>query len=1840
MADSLPTAETAFGPDPTGGAGQAGLPGNPFMGDAQSGMQFNPFMGESAPAAPLPSAEEAFGAAPPPPSGFMADITYAQGALGRIMHAFGQGAAQGWGTDQVGLSPGTEQTLKNAGLFNDYQDTRTSIIKSFNEALIRPAATAYSALRHPLDTLGMAWGATQGAVAQTGEELGQPALGRDIASIPEAFGLEMPGRFIAGEHVPTAGAPSFAAQTVKNFVARQQAPSAAELAQAKSSGIIGATDDGVWQGTAEQPAGEPDTSTVAPIGSAAGELHNANLEAQGETPNTLAPPAAEEANASEQEQQPPQPQPDIHQVARSIDPQTMSKYDDLTQRQSTYRRWLDELNQDQVEKVTAEAPHTDEITGIQQQIADLQARTQDATPRLQKKYAARLQPLNDQLADLQEKNQAYIDENTSSDSDAMARVRAALAKNDYALRDISVPVSNAYKVAAEQIGPSGTDVPGIGEGEVPSGVGPQDIVGATSGETSVSEQVQEQPAPSPEIISKTANTTEPAHTGNVNIENRPIEARNVESREMPIFDTQTQPVDIASDVSRQLQDAGRPAEESDLAAQLVKSRYEARADLFKGQLGTAEDLYARDFPKVVSAESGGPKGQAKGKHTILRNGQRLVTMFKKADASTFVHEAAHQWLDEMMKDAADERAPEQLRKDSETVRNYIGAKEGEKIADKSHEKFARAFENHLMEGRAPSQGLARVFDKFREWLSKIYQSAQDLKAPLNDNLRDAFDRLISTSPDQRRPSLIAEDREPFQQKSVKPENIMEFLADQGGLKDEGGELKAMDAHRWHRGKVGQRRLVHPDGLSLDEARERAEEQGFLRHGSTPNDLLDAIQETMAGNDRFRAEDEGQAQEWREHRRALNDRLRQEAEAQGLEVPSEDAWHSPNYDIDSSKLFADIHEADIEHAEPGDAGHESDRIEEEMDEWMRAEAPELYGEVDGNGRSSGQSSGKPTPNGDTGNAGRETGNRPSAGGGPGELEAVAGGGGEGAAEGSGLRASKRTLANPGERVTGANQPFDPNASEYIDKAGNVRLENLITTEDVKAYVREAAEQNGNYDNFRQVIPDNVRIRGAEAIAEDPAAFDHAALRKTFGNGDLSKMATALRLAAIQSGEKAHDLAKQSLKGGLEDKINALQAAERHAMIMGTLNAATNEAGRLLRSFHDMNRSLEYAKSVSSVIEKNSGGRQAAMAALNDVSGRSLYQLDKYLESIASMETPAQVSKYIREQAEAGAFDWALSSFINNLISGPLTHAGYTAAQYGMALYQSTAEVAGAAAVHGVRKIPFLGNALNKALGIEGDEGAHLGESLYQLYGLGRGTINGAVAGYKALKANAVELPKEVAAQEDLPGIVGQPLNYHATIPGMAGKILESPGRMVAALHTFNWTVGYSRSISAQAYRMVMADGGKDLPWQQFGQRVAQLEQKPTRAMIDQAAHEATEGALMSRPEFDSLMGNVSRITNYGWKMGSVPLPGGKSLPLGTLRPVKFIDPFVQISAASIKMGIGRGTPLEALNQTFRDDIMGKNGAGAFDRAAGRLIAGSALTIGAMGMAFGGHINASGPSDPKSAIAWRRIYGQPHGFNVGGVSFDLLRLGPLGLRMSVAADLAHAVESGVIEHNDFAKVGADLVHSFTANILDESFAKGISDAMEAATNPQQHGQRWISGFVKSFVPFSVGLGQAARQVDPYTRQASDTWSQIKAGLPFVSETLPPRVDIWGQPIPNRGWAGTYYEHTSADPVERALFDAGVYPSMAQKTIKGVKLSDEQYHQYASERGKIMKMIFNSRITPSFPLLPHQAQIEVVQQTEKEATRIAETHLMMNHHEIISQAQTDQKALLQSGARKDDW
>ena len=137
-----------------------------------------------------------------------------------------------------------------------------------------------------------------------------------------------------------------------------------------------------------------------------------------------------------------------------------------------------------------------------------------------------------------------------------------------------------------------------------------------------------------------------------------------------------------------------------------------------------------------------------GMTEIMKDGERIISIFKTADRSTFLHEMGHVFFDDIQKLASMDNAPKQLLDDWNTLKEWSGWVDGENVDNtKAHEKFARGWESYLRSGEAPTSALQRVFRQFSKWLTYIYRSVQRLGGEVPSDIKDVMARMIATQED-------------------------------------------------------------------------------------------------------------------------------------------------------------------------------------------------------------------------------------------------------------------------------------------------------------------------------------------------------------------------------------------------------------------------------------------------------------------------------------------------------------------------------------------------------------------------------------------------------------------------------------------------------------------------------------------------------------------------------------------------------------------------------------------------------------------------------------------------------------------------------------------------------------------------------------------------------------------------------------------------------------------------------------------------------------------------------------------------------------------------------------
>lgn len=164
--------------------------------------------------------------------------------------------------------------------------------------------------------------------------------------------------------------------------------------------------------------------------------------------------------------------------------------------------------------------------------------------------------------------------------------------------------------------------------------------------------------------------------------------------------------------------------------------------------------------------------QARGSITLpedLTKAPAIISLFKGADLSTFIHESGHFFLEvqadlaariqgQIDAGASVTDGEREIVADMNKLLAWFGVKGDmglsaldiwhtmtleEKRAH--HEQFARGFEAYMFEGSAPSIELQGVFQKFRAWLVSVYKELKALNVTLTDDVRGVMDRMLAST---------------------------------------------------------------------------------------------------------------------------------------------------------------------------------------------------------------------------------------------------------------------------------------------------------------------------------------------------------------------------------------------------------------------------------------------------------------------------------------------------------------------------------------------------------------------------------------------------------------------------------------------------------------------------------------------------------------------------------------------------------------------------------------------------------------------------------------------------------------------------------------------------------------------------------------------------------------------------------------------------------------------------------------------------------------------------------------------------------------------------------------
>lgn len=1787
--------------------------------------------------------------------------------IGNAVKAFGTGYINTFNQE---VDAEAEEALKIQGIHKAYLASEDSSAKAFLDGTIVPAA---SELWNRVTSLGAIAlnPVISGLDAATGKltkDLVYPAM-NEINSATDARVFNVANE---DEPTPVSNAMEALGGDFGLFHVPEGAPEPlpTQLDRATANGTT--LSEGIWDGT-EQP-----TPAQAQVMQEAASRLPPTLHVDVPIPREV---------------------PTIHDVARQIDPETFSQYDQLNHERDMYSNMLNTIRDGRradPAALEAQAPHT-------QEIADLQDKLENASARNAKRYQG-------QIDDLTEKNQAWIEQNKNVETPEMARLREAIQSTDEKIRDVAFDketgqskIKAAYDEAAKQ---------------VPQTVEPANAINAVE---------EQNPAAK---VEETAPVNESLQ-------------ENTQSTTKPIED---QKAAIAQDVSQKLVAAGRPQEEADASAQLIAEHYQARSERFNGTRGTAQEMYERDGADIKKGrevasrpkeftqkprelEQSRPlKVKAKDEDGELRNltfydGKKKIgvsTIYKK-DAETAHLESVYvdqsvrgrglgssvldqaieqardlvpglthieteitngrildmlirrlgnpETLDDGLKERNIEEAREQLPSDPDAAsdeitghkifarfkvapelktdtpefKNWFGDskvidKDGEPLVvyhgtNADIESFAKSnrgglyylakksdVANRFSEGaglrkggsaddvingqnvmpvyvkieRPAPEGFLAKFDKNADYAQELRNSGYDgaitnesvsvidssqIKSVFNKGTFDPTDPRILYQQARGKIRLATDDAKAAIT-LFKSANASTFIHETGHhwldelIRDAADEA-APDSLKQDADTV-RKWLRVSEGEEIARRQHEKFARGFERYmmeGVAPSQGLARVFEQFKSwlTNIYQTVSRLKSPITDDIRGVFDRLLSSNPERQTIIAPEQEPGH----------IMANIHEEDARTTPPEKAAPVRDNVEKEVDLTAERHDPEVENVITGTNAKTSPLSG--TSEGNTGDA--ESGQYTRAGSVAQELGAVTEGGDNAGGNGGATRAEQTTGLNTGAESgignatgnDGTGAAERRSGDKLVDKAGNIRLENLTNNEDVRSVMRDMADQN--FDIFNHgVVTDREVSDLAQAMGVAEKEINLKKLQQA-ARADGIPLAVRIKVGRqmlVQSAQEAMEAMRNAANGGDAELQALAEARRRHLMIAETVSSITNEWGRAGRAFQDISKdTLQNAETVTDLFQKMTGLTPKQMKKMAEKGDFLLNESDQALAQ-------QKMAKYLQDSTQPTFGDKIVEYRTNMLISGPITHARYAVGNFINAIWDPLVNTPIAATI---------GAAREAVSGEAATDRVQFGEIGAQLYAIGKGSADGLKAAVQAWKdERSPALPGEKFPTD-------QPVHSGA-ISGNLGVAIRIPGRSVSAIHSFFKQLRYEQNIAALSFRQAMSEG---LEGDAFHGRIAELTQSPTEEMMNQATSDALKSVYMAPTKYDSFSGRMQAAINKN--------------------PVaKCLVPFMKIGTQIESQALLEGTPLGLLNKDIREGMLYKKGGAEGDMAVAKVAAGIGLMGATVGLAAQGLITGDGPTDPMQRNRWLLNH-KPNTIQIGGIAIPYKGLGYLGTQMRFAANMYETA------HGWGANDGDSLARAFLVSgvksVLDDNWMYSVKSALDAVFDNEKgyKASSFIKSFATSWLPYSVGFHQVSTIVDPYMRNTQTIFDAARANIPYESESLFPRRDIFGNPIPNGGSIENY----KTDPVVQRMDALQVGVGRLHPKIRGVPLTEAQYDDYSRIAGRLAKQRLDGIVPQDgFSQMPAESQIKTIKKIIESSRESARTAIMMQNPEIIQKAQ----------------
>ncbi|MRX33846.1 hypothetical protein H5P29_27285 [Aminobacter sp. MDW-2] len=229
------------------------------------------------------------------------------------------------------------------------------------------------------------------------------------------------------------------------------------------------------------------------------------------------------------------------------------------------------------------------------------------------------------------------------------------------------------------------------------------------------------------------------------------------------------------------------------------------------------------------------------------------------------------------------------------------------------------------------------------------------------------------------------------------------------------------------------------------------------------------------------------------------------------------------------------------------------------------------------------------------------------------------------------------------------------------------------------------------------------------------------------------------------------------------------------------------------------------------------------------------------------------------------------------------------------------------------------------------------------------------------------------------------------------------------------------------------------------------------------------------------------------------------------------PFVKTPINVLRYGVKMTPGLNLIQKEYLGAIRGAAGPEAQAQAVGQMALGSIFMGLAATLALSGKLTGAGPTDPELRAHLTASGWQPFSYvieNEEGTHtyVPISKADPVGLSLSMVATIVEAMQ--VDPEADMEVPISALGYALARNFADRTFLANVNRAVQALSDPEKRGGKWVGNTLGNLVPASSLL--RGTNPDPYLREARSVIDTALKDVPGYSQTLPARRDVFGEPL----------------------------------------------------------------------------------------------------------------------------